>query len=214
MNKILRLLIPLLFLIATLLTFVRLLLTPVFIQIEYRRPGFPPDPYGFTLADRLEYAEVSRAYLLTNAGAEYFASYRLASGAPLYSDQEISHLTDVQKLVAQSLVIWEISAVLLLVCFAYLLWKDKSAFWQALYEAGRFVFLLIVCAGVAVMLFWDSAFVTFHEIFFAGNWLFRYSDSLIRLFPVEFWQDIFLSAAGGTLLVGLAAMLIARRRYP
>ena len=35
---------------------VRLLITPVFAQVEYRMPGFPDDPYGFTLEDRLEWS--------------------------------------------------------------------------------------------------------------------------------------------------------------
>ncbi len=38
------------------MTLVRLLLTPLFLQIEYRMPGFPLDPYGFTLQDRLQWS--------------------------------------------------------------------------------------------------------------------------------------------------------------
>ena len=34
------------------------------------------------------------------------------------------------------------------------------------------------------------------NLFFTGNsWLFYYSDTLIRLFPIRFWQDAFLLAA-------------------
>jgi integral membrane protein (TIGR01906 family) len=64
-----------------------------------------------------------------------------------------------------------------------------------------------------VMVTWDQAFTLFHRIFFQGDtWLFPTTDTLIRLFPVEFWQDIFLSAAAGTALAGLLLMWIARRR--
>jgi len=213
MSRILRILIPLLFVTAVLLTFVRLLLSPIFEQVEYRRPGFPPDSYGFTLEERLRFAEISRAYLTTNAGSEFFAPYHLSDGAPLYNERELVHMADVQKLVGQALVVWEISGVLLLVCCAYLLWKDTHALWQALFAAGRFTLLLILSVGIVVVFLWDQAFVFFHHIFFSGStWLFLYSDTLIRLFPVAFWQDIFFTAAAGTALTGLLTMLFTRKR--
>ncbi|MFL7871598.1 MAG: hypothetical protein AB8I58_22405, partial [Anaerolineales bacterium] len=34
----------------------RILLTPIFYNIEYRLPWFPPDTYGFTQEDRLHWA--------------------------------------------------------------------------------------------------------------------------------------------------------------
>jgi integral membrane protein (TIGR01906 family) len=213
MTRLLRLLLPLLFLITALLTFVRLLLTPVFVELEYRRPGFPADPYGFTLEERLRYAEVSRTYLLTNAGPDYFAPYILASGAPLYNERELGHMADVQKLVSQALQVWAIAGVLLLICVSYLLWKDSQELWRILFSAGRFTALFIVAAGVVVFFVWDQAFVLFHRVFFQSNtWIFPTTDTLIRLFPVEFWQDIFLWAATGTALAGLLIMLVARRR--
>jgi len=53
-----------------------------------------------------------------------------------------------------------------------------------------------------------SFFVGFHALFFEGDsWLFLYSDTLIRLFPLRFWQDAFLAAAiialGGGIGLGL-----------
>ncbi|NPA31387.1 MAG: TIGR01906 family membrane protein, partial [Chloroflexi bacterium] len=36
---------------------VRILLAPWFVRLEYQRPGFPPDPYGFSTAERLHWAE-------------------------------------------------------------------------------------------------------------------------------------------------------------
>jgi integral membrane protein (TIGR01906 family) len=213
MTRILRILLPLLFLVSALLTFVRLLLTPAFVELEYRRPGFSPDPYGFSLDERLRYAEVSRTYLLTNSGPEYFAPYTLANGAPLYNERELGHMADVQKLVSQALLVWAVCGMLLIVGCSYLLWKDTQALWQTLFEAGRFTVLCILAAGIAVMLVWDQAFVFFHHLFFQGDtWLFPSSDTLIRLFPVAFWQDIFLSAAAGTVLAGLLLMVIARRK--
>jgi integral membrane protein (TIGR01906 family) len=67
---------------------------------------------------------------------------------------------------------------------------------------------LIVLIGIAINpnVFWGF-FTAFHQLFFEGDtWLFLYSDTLIRLFPLRFWQDAFLLAAvialGGGVALG------------
>ena len=56
------------------------------------------------------------------------------------------------------------------------------------------------------------------QIFFKGDsWLFYYSDTLIRLFPIRFWQDAFLWAAilalgGGVgLAFGLPPQVVSKQ---
>jgi integral membrane protein (TIGR01906 family) len=57
-----------------------------------------------------------------------------------------------------------------------------------------------------VLIGFSVFFVFFHQIFFeSGTWVFRFSDTLIRLFPERFWRDTFiaiglLSIAGGLVL--------------
>jgi integral membrane protein (TIGR01906 family) len=52
--------------------------------------------------------------------------------------------------------------------------------------------------------FWQF-FSWFHSLFFKGDsWLFAYSDTLIRLFPIRFWQDAVIGIVGLALLLGLA----------
>ena len=47
-------------------------------------------------------------------------------------------------------------------------------------------------------------FTQFHHLFFEGDsWLFLFSDTLIRLFPIRFWEDTFLAGAGIVLAGGL-----------
>jgi len=56
-------------------------------------------------------------------------------------------------------------------------------------------------------------FVAFHEVFFdPGTWVFRYSDTLIRLFPERFWRDAFLAIAALSLVGGLAVALGLRQK--
>ena len=57
------------------LTSVRLLLTPVFVQVEYRTPNFPPDPYGFTQQDRLYWSQIALEYLLNDEDCPELKNY-------------------------------------------------------------------------------------------------------------------------------------------
>jgi integral membrane protein (TIGR01906 family) len=69
--------------------------------------------------------------------------------------------------------------------------------------------MLVMAAVIALfasLAFWQF-FTLFHALFFKGDtWLFEYSDTLIRLFPLQFWEDVFIWVAvivvGGAL--GLA----------
>ena len=73
---------------------------------------------------------------------------------------------------------------------------------------------VVVLTGMFLLpnVFW-SFFAGFHSIFFEGDsWLFEYSDTLIRLFPLRFWQDTFLFAAGLAVAGGLGLALGIRKQ--
>ncbi|MGB7537285.1 MAG: TIGR01906 family membrane protein, partial [Anaerolineales bacterium] len=174
------------------LAWVRIMLLPTFVEWEYRRPGFPADPYGFTTTERIQWANISREYLLSNAGDDFFAPYRLADGSPLYNEREVQHMVDVHAIVQKAMVIFAVLGILYLAGGAFLFWKDRELLRRALAAAGIGTFGFLILVLVTVALAWDWAFVGFHRVFFTGEtWLFPYSDTLIRLFPVAFWQDGF-----------------------
>ncbi len=74
----------------------RLLLSPLFLQVEYRMPGFPADEYGFTLEDRLRWAPYAQTYLTSNEGMEFLADLQFDDGTPLFNERELSHMEDVK----------------------------------------------------------------------------------------------------------------------
>src|SRR5690348_4837880 len=63
-----------------------LTMTPVFMRWEYQRPSLPPDPYGFTTEDRLEYGPRGLAYLFNNEGPEYLGDLRFDDGTPVFNE--------------------------------------------------------------------------------------------------------------------------------
>lgn len=193
----------------------RALLTPAFLQIEYNMPYFPPDEYGFTKADRLQWAPYALDYLVNSADISYLGDLQFEDGSPVYNERELSHMKDVKRVTLGALNIWYISLALLTMLGIWS-WRGDwpQNYRQGLIRGGWLMVGLASAVGVIVLIgisidpniFW-SFFTGFHSLFFEGDsWLFLYSDTLIRLFPIRFWQDAFLFAAiialGGAL--GLA----------
>lgn len=192
---------------------IRLLLTPVFPQIEYRMPGFPADPYGFSLDDRLHWSRVSVEYLMNEAGIEYLAEQQFQDGTSLYNERELGHMVDVKILVQQMLVAWRILAGGMVVLGVWA-WRGRwlPVFLSGLGLGGRLTIGLIILILLAVAISFRALFTGFHLLFFEGDtWLFAYSDTLIRLFPMRFWQDAFIITGVSTLL-GAGLLILLEKR--
>lgn len=194
----------------------RLLLSPLFLRIEYNMPYFPPDEFGFTKADRLKWAPYALDYLTNREGISYLRDLKLEDGTPLYNGRELSHMDDVKQVTQGALRVWYASLAILLVLGA---WAWSGGWWTGyrlgLMRGGWLMIGLAVAVGLTVVIgiainpnvFWNF-FAGFHSLFFEGDsWIFLYSDTLIRLFPIRFWQDAFLWAAvvalGGGIALGL-----------
>jgi integral membrane protein (TIGR01906 family) len=80
---------------------------------------------------------------------------------------------------------------------------------SAIQPGGLLTSGIIVFIGPLAVFAWQFWFSTFHLFFFEpGSWLFSYSDTLIRLFPVEFWFDATLTISLLSLIGGLFVALI------
>jgi len=193
----------------------RLMLTPLYIQVEYRLPGFPPDPYGFSQGDRLHWAELSRQYLLNDAPIAFLGDLRFEDGRAVFNDRELRHMADVKRVVQGALTVGYAALAFVLALGLWAWRRGETAFYRhALARGGwltmAFVGLIVLFSVAAFNVF----FVAFHRIFFEGDtWLFNYSDTLIRLFPERFWRDAFLWEGGVTLgLAWLLTRLSSRQR--
>jgi integral membrane protein (TIGR01906 family) len=187
----------------------RLMLAPWFLHLEYRMPYFPADEYGFTTQDRLQWAPFALDYLINGAPSSYLGDLQFEDGSPLYNERELVHMEDVQRVVQWALRTWLISAAVLILLGIWA-W---SANWRPNYllglgRGGWFTLGLLAALGLFAMIDFWRFFTLFHSLFFEGDsWLFEYSDTLIRLFPLRFWQDVFIWAGvmvvGGALGLGL-----------
>lgn len=188
---------------------VRIVMTERFVRFEYNRPGFPEDPFGFTKEDRLKYAPYTVRYLLNDKRISYLGDLTFDNGSPLFEESELHHMQDVQKVARGALTLHTVLSFVLAGAILALAWRRETrlALRSGLAQGGIFTFFLIFGAAVLVFTSWNFAFESFHRIFFKGNsWEFSTSDTLIRLFPQQFWFDATLFI--GTLTLGTAALIV------
>jgi len=199
------------------MTSIRLLMNPLFLTIEYNMPGFPPDAFGFTKDDRLHWANLSLKYLLNDADISFLGDLRFENGSQVFNERELRHMLDVKILVQQMIRAWGILGIFIFLTGVWA-WRGRwlGEYWLTLSLAGWAILIIIGLILAGVMIGFSSLFTGFHLIFFEGDtWLFYYSDTLIRLFPLRFWQDAFtlmgiLSAGGGIALILLGKRLFQK----
>ena len=185
--------------IVIVLSVVRIMINPWFLQFEYHTPGFPADNYGFTLQDRLKYGRFAVEYLVNHADISFLGDLRFPDGqqAPepscqymsdcthLYNDRELEHMLDVKNVVHGAIMVLEAGFFILLALAVWAWlggWKDD--YLKGLERGGVMTLVLLLVTILLAILAFNYIFIIFHEIFFkAGTWTFLYSDTLIRLFP-------------------------------
>jgi len=187
---------------------VRLVATPLFLWLEYHRPGFPADPYGFSTADRMTYGSAGLDYLHNLAGPRYLSELTF-QGAPLLSEAAVSHMTDVKTVMwiaTAALVVLGLACLLLAL---YLRRTSPGGVRRALFAGALGLLVVIVVLAAMAATGWQGFFAGFHSLFFAeGTWTFSVSDPLIRLYPAQFWVDAAVAVAV-LALIGIIAALVA-----
>jgi integral membrane protein (TIGR01906 family) len=225
--KILSWVIALLLPVVIVLLVVRVVINPWYLVFEYHTPGFPDDPYGFSLQDRLNYGKYAVDYLVNSSDISYLSDLRFPHGqqapepscqlmkdcAYLYNERELEHMLDVKNVVSGAMKVLGLCSGLL-IALAIWAWvgKWKVEYLKGLERGSILLFGLIGLIILSVLILFQYIFVLFHQIFFsAGTWSFLYSDTLIRLFPERFWQDTFLMVGGLSIFLGLLVYFGARK---
>lgn len=194
----------------------RLVMNTAFLNFEYTRAGFPEDSYGFTTEDRLNYGPLGIQYILNNEPNEFLGDLQLEgakcyppneTACPAFNPLELQHMHDVQ-VVAQGLFTFAFWGAIAAFLIALVLWRFVSiaALRSALMRGSSLTIGIIIAIIITAIGAWDTFFAGFHSIFFAeGSWQFYYSDTLIRLYPEQFWFDAALLV--GVLTTTAAALL-------
>ncbi|WP_244296402.1 TIGR01906 family membrane protein [Paenarthrobacter nitroguajacolicus] len=169
---------------------VRAVTSPLFLWVEYNRPGFPGDGYGFNTDDRMTYGSYAVDYLSNWAGPRYLGGLVNQDGAKLFKDSEVSHMADVKLVILSSFGAGLLLIILSIIAIMYLRKRSNGGVRRGLFAGSIVTLLIIIGLAVLAVLSWQQFFTEFHRIFFAnGTWTFSLEDTLIRLFPGQFWVD-------------------------
>jgi integral membrane protein (TIGR01906 family) len=198
------------------LLWVRVIWNPWFVTWEYSKPDFPPDQYGFTNQQRIEYILQWINYYNGNQspeeGAKFFSQLRLpGSDQPVYTQYDIQHMIDVRVVLDSAWRVLAVSAVIVIVGLLALLIPKATRRdgYAAIFMGGLITTLLLVGIILFLALSWRTFFITFHEVLFPeGGWTFDLTSTLIRIFPDRFWFDGFSLGVGVPLATGGIVTLI------
>ena len=188
--------VALVFPLLTLIAAIRLVATPAFLALSYGRPRFPSDSFGFTDAERLTYGSYGVDYLNNFAGPEYLSGLKLSTGSSMFTEGEVQHMVDVKNLIGFAYILGAVLAVILIIGIWYLAKRYAGGVRRALFSGAILALVGIAALAVFAIMGWDNFFTQFHALFFSdGTWTFNVSDTLIRLYPEQFWLDSAIAIA-------------------
>ena len=180
---------------------------PLWIGLEQERVGVPaitgytPDQVravtGSILADLF-------------VGPPNFAS--TVNGQPVLDAAERSHMVDVRTVLLGFGIL--VGAALIALAVIVVANRRSAWVWRAVARGSGALVLVGIVVGVAVLFFFDAAFLLFHLVFFPqGNFSFDpRTERLTQLFPDQFWTETSIGIAVVGLAIAVAVTLVARRR--
>lgn len=208
--------------VALIMMAARLVMTPQFLEVLYTRSGFPADGYGFTVEDRLRYGPLGVQFLLEHKPLDFLARQQLPGElcfprqpqpCSMFNERELRHMADVQEVTWRLFAATGVAVLLLSAVIGYHL--KRRAIGTLLYAielASLATIAGVILGAFTVVVAWDAFFDTFHALFFEeGTWRFLYSDTLIRLYPEQFWVDS--SIAVGAFAVVFSLIVLAFSRW-
>lgn len=188
------------------------------VRFEYGRSGFPDDRYGLSRAERTDLALIGLDAITPGTeGVALLERARLPDGTPAFTEREIEHMDDVRLVFGRALRL-QLAALVALAVLALVLARTslRRAVPGGLLLGSLLTLAVAVLAIPVILLGFEGFFTRFHELFFdPGTWRFPTSDTLIRLYPERFWEDVSQIVAALTLAQAAALAPLAwwwRRR--
>lgn len=183
------------------------LFNPLWIGFEQERSGVPAIT-GWTS----EQVRTATGSILADVliGPPLFAA--AVNGSPVLDAAERSHMVDVRNVVLPTAMVFAIAVALLAALFATS--RRRAWFWHAIAVGSGTLTVVGVAVGIAVLFFFDTAFLLFHLIFFPqGNFSFDpRTQRLTQLFPDQFWTETAIAIAVVGLLIAVSMTVVARRQ--
>jgi len=180
---------------------------PVWIGFEQERSGVPAIT-GWTSEQVRTATDSILADVLI--GPPLFAV--TVNGQPVLDAAERSHMVDVRNVVLPAAMVFGIATALFAALFATS--RRRAWFWRAVAVGSGSLAVVGVAVGIAVLFFFDAAFLLFHLIVFPqGNFSFDpRTQRLTQLFPDQFWTETAIAIAVVGLVLAASVTVFARRQ--
>lgn len=195
---------------------IRAVASPLFLWVEYYRPGFPGDGYGFNADDRMTYGSYALDYLSNWSGPRYLGDLVNQNGEKLFKEGEVSHMADVKTVMLSAFGAGALMIIIGIIAMIYLRKRSTGGIRRGLFAGSIVTLVLILGLGTLAALGWQQFFTDFHHIFFAnGTWTFALDDTLIRLFPGQYWMDSGIAIGALVFITALLTLIFTwptRRR--
>ncbi|MDQ0029249.1 TIGR01906 family membrane protein [Arthrobacter bambusae] len=195
---------------------IRAVASPLFLWVEYYRPGFPGDGYGFNADDRMTYGSYALDYLSNWSGPRYLGDLVNRNGEKLFKEGEVSHMADVKTVMLSAFGAGALMIIIGILAMIYLRKRSTGGIRRGLFAGSIVTLVLIIGLGTLAALGWQQFFTEFHHIFFAnGTWTFALDDTLIRLFPGQYWMDSGIAIGALVFVTALLSLIFTwptRRR--
>lgn len=165
---------------------------------------------SINLADRIRY---------TSNVIDYYSSTKLLDGN-IYSYQARLHLAEVKGLLQSLKIIIVLNTIIILLLMTILVHEKRyETLFTSLYHGGLICLAFFILIGMGILQYFDSLFLTMHKLLFKDTlWLFPSSDTLIQVFPNEFFVLFAKQFAINTIVtsvilavVSFIAIRVARR---
>ena len=186
---------------------VTLFFNPLWIAFEQDRAGVPAIT-GYT-PDAVRAVTGSILADLFVGPPEFAVA---VDGQPVLDAAERGHMVDVRNVLIPATILFAASIALLAVLLARS--RRRAWLWRGIACGSGVLALAGVVVGIAVVFFFDAAFLLFHQVFFPqGNFSFDpRTQRLTQLFPDQFWTETSIAIAVVGLLTAAAVSLVARRQ--
>lgn len=186
-----------------------LFVSPLFLRHEYGKKNLPP-ALSLDNEGRLALAQTAVLYLRSGAHIDLLADLEV------FDDRELAHLADVKRVMTGAFTIHTFSALTVTAALVLLCLRTETRKRVPFYVflACAILAAMLLVTALVVYLNFEWFFITFHHLFFEGDsWLFFSTDTLIQLFPPQFWIDAtleyaLLTLAEAILMGGMALGLI------
>ena len=183
-----------------------LLFNPWLVSAEQARHGVPA-----SLGTDQANVDRMTAIMLRDLFMNGDFSPSLNGAEPILDASERSHMADVGALV-RVLAAVEAGSILVLVLGGWILRGERARRARLVLRSALTVGVIALGLGGFFAIDFDTAFASFHALFFAeGTWQFGPDSNLIRLFPEPFWFETSLLAGLSIVVTAALAAWLARR---